>query len=685
MKKIDLHIHTVPSSQDVSFVFDMKKFQEYIDYHSIGVAAITNHNLFDLVQFQEIVSKLKNVTLFPGIEIDLEGGHLLLISENNNLEDFSTKCNSIQDTFQKNGKITTKELETIFVDLANYLLIPHYDKKPKVSQSVIGALGSNIFTGEVSSAKKFSRLLKDPGSLTPVSFSDCRISTNLNIESLEGSHTFINSGSDVVTIDVLKSILRDKNKVFLSDTGDHGLFEVFTNGQNLSTGLNVILGSRSSGKSFFLKRLKDNFENRNDKSIKYIEQFELVKESEKEFNERVKNEKSIVKEEFLKEFKDVVEDVSTIDRKATIYEIDKYINSLLDFASSEKLQDEFSKAVLFKETPYQIRSLPEQELQELVQSVAIIVGNTSHKSTIEKHLPLRKITDLFNDLSNQYKECLEIRLKKEWVNSLIGETRKALENRTASPTISDSNIDFYKIKLEKERIKKFNGIVTSLKKERDIKETEEFGKFKIRAVASPYLGAQGLHEESGKQISFSESFKDYDNPIKFLESLKLKSRLEKTQLYRYFCKITYHVLNEYDKGVSGGEMAEFNLLRILQDARQYDMLLIDEPESSFDNVFLKESVNKDIKDISKEMPVVVVTHNNTVGMLMEPDYVLYTQRKIDNGVDQYKIFSGCPGDKVFKTADGSESIESYETLMNALEAGQDAYNTRKAIYDNFKK
>lgn len=132
-------------------------------------------------------------------------------------------------------------------------------------------------------------------------------------------------------------------------------------------------------------------------------------------------------------------------------------------------------------------------------------------------------------------------------------------------------------------------------------------------------------------------------------------------------------------------MAEFNLLRALQDARQYDMLLVDEPESSFDNLFLKENVNKQIKDISKEMPVIVVTHNNTVGMLMEPDYVLYTQRKILNGKDEYRIFSGSPGEKEFKTAEDGESISSYYTLLDALEAGKEAYDNRKELYDSFQK
>lgn len=115
------------------------------------------------------------------------------------------------------------------------------------------------------------------------------------------------------------------------------------------------------------------------------------------------------------------------------------------------------------------------------------------------------------------------------------------------------------------------------------------------------------------------------------------------------------------------------------------MLLIDEPESSFDNLFLKDNVNKEIKKLSTELPVVVVTHNNTIGMLMEPDYILYTKREIVDEKDEYKIFSASPGDKEFKTADKNESLDSYDILLSTLEAGVDAYKTRKGLYNNFKK
>jgi len=234
-------------------------------------------------------------------------------------------------------------------------------------------------------------------------------------------------------------------------------------------------------------------------------------------------------------------------------------------------------------------------------------------------------------------------------------------------------------------MRRFNAIAKGIKKENEIKKVDAFGKFKVRALATHYARAGDLRNESGKRVSFANAFKNYDRPIVFLRELKNIEDLSKSDLYKYFCKVTYEVLNEYERKVSGGEMAEFNLLKTLEDARQYEMLLIDEPESSFDNLFLKESVNEEIKDLSKDMPVIVVTHSSTVGMLLKPDYILYTERKIVDGKDEYKIFSGSPGDKRLKTADGNESVKSYNTLLSALEGGQEAYGTKNKLYGSYKK
>lgn len=58
MKKIDLHIHTVPSISDSTFEFSLEKLKEYVKQMKLDAIAITNHNLFDKTQFLSIQDNL---------------------------------------------------------------------------------------------------------------------------------------------------------------------------------------------------------------------------------------------------------------------------------------------------------------------------------------------------------------------------------------------------------------------------------------------------------------------------------------------------------------------------------------------------------------------------------------------------------------------------------------------------
>ena len=127
-------------------------------------------------------------------------------------------------------------------------------------------------------------------------------------------------------------------------------------------------------------------------------------------------------------------------------------------------------------------------------------------------------------------------------------------------------------------------------------------------------------------------------------------------------------------------VSEFRLLQEIKDAQNFDILLIDEPESSFDNVFLRSGVNKLIRDLSNTMPVVVVTHNNTVGASIGADYLLHTRKENLDGETVFKIYSGYPTDKLLKNVDGTE-IHNHTMMMDSLEAGVDSYAARRKVYE----
>ena len=64
MKKIDLHIHTVSTIRDRSFNFNLDNLKKFVSEAGLDAIAITNHDVFDGIQFRAINEAL-DVVVFP--------------------------------------------------------------------------------------------------------------------------------------------------------------------------------------------------------------------------------------------------------------------------------------------------------------------------------------------------------------------------------------------------------------------------------------------------------------------------------------------------------------------------------------------------------------------------------------------------------------------------------------------
>ena len=200
-------------------------------------------------------------------------------------------------------------------------------------------------------------------------------------------------------------------------------------------------------------------------------------------------------------------------------------------------------------------------------------------------------------------------------------------------------LTYIECSMDRKRVERFTEIVGFLKREAVVSE-ESIQGFRVEAKKEPFAGAGEIKEASGVRTAFSDAYKVYGDPYKYLRALLSNENLTRSELYKLFVKISYRILNEDGFEVSGGERSEFRLLQEITDAQNYDVLLIDEPESSFDNLFLKSDVNQILKEISKSMPVVVVTHNSTVGASVGADYIMYARKEMEDGKPVYRLYSG---------------------------------------------
>ena len=673
MKKIDLHVHTVATISDSHFDFSIEKMKSYVEEVDLDAIAVTNHNMFDRDQFRVIREELP-IKVFPGIEVNLESCHVLIIADESKVDDLEASAQKVEAMItEPTAHITTEELIETFGDLTEYLVIPHYDKKPAIRADTLSKISDYISAGEVDSAKKFVRCAKDESRLVPVLFSDARMGNYL--VRMPTRRTYIDCGE--ITFSAIKACLHSGDKVFLSEKDGNDLFQVLNDDLMISTGLNVLLGDRSSGKTYTLDRISNEQEN-----VKYIRQFSLVQKDEaayeREFNSEIERRRSRFSDEYLSGFKTVVDDIMNINLENSDRNIGRYIETLLKSAEEADRMDAFSKSTLFGETTFKVGD--DKTLKALIGSVRQLIENIDYKEVIERHLDPTALRALACDLiETLWSRALE-RKKRVYVNGLVKDVRQALGVRSSAIQVED--VDLYRAAIESRKINRFEDIVSHLRSEAEI-FNESMQGFKVVAKKGPFRGAGELKATSGKKVSFKGAMASYASPYEYLQKLKEIDAIPDAELYRYFVKIDYGIINSDGFPVSGGERSEFRLLQEISDAQNHDILLIDEPESSFDNMFLKSDVNSLIRGISRFMPVVVVTHNNTVGASVGPDYILFASKEVVGNDVVYKIYRGHPTDKKFQCADGT-SMASHHIMMNSLEAGKDAYSQRRVIYEAAK-
>lgn len=673
MIRIDFHIHTVPAQHEDQFEFDIGTLCSYVEERNLDAIAITNHNLFDLEQFRTIELTV-DCRVFAGIELDVEGGQLLMIDCKGDPSDFSASCDRLTAIAPSKGNpISVEQLTEIFGNLDDYILIPHYDKKPQLSPDAISKLKDFISAGEVSSPKKFVYCLKDESRLVPVLFSDCRISAERS--RFPFRQTYLVCGEP--THESIKTCLRDKSKVALSIEEGSRLFQVFDDGQEICTGLNVLIGARSSGKTHTLKRIADAFEN-----VRHIKQFSLV-QSDEEANERkfealLEQSYSVTSKDYLAELQDVVIDMLDVDLEADQRALEDYLSSLLKHAQESERHDTFSSATLYREEQFQI--LEQDNLKDLIASTENLIENIEFRPIIEKHVDRAALKRLIIALMTEYQKREEDRAKKTWINDLVSDVKNKLQFRSATTRIEE--FDLYRYSLNRVKAARFVEVVNKIRRKRTIARRSVQG-FTVVAYTKNFEGAMELRKLCGRQIAFGDAFKLYGRPYEYLQELKGIHGLEAVEYHKYLVRIKFETLNKDGYPISGGERSEFNLLQEIQNARKYDMLLIDEPESSFDNIFLLDQVNNLIKEISTEMPVVLVTHNNTVGASIQPDYLVLTVKEYDKEDVNYRLYSGFPSATLLTDVNG-RSVKTHDVMLGCLEAGADAYNERRITYENIE-
>ncbi|RRD32311.1 hypothetical protein EII38_00840 [Streptococcus minor] len=674
-KKIDFHIHTIASIKDSDFTFSLDWLKNYVEATELDAIAITNHDLFDENNFREISEALPDIKIYPGIELALDIGHVNIVFPCDCIEELSMFSEWLSTVHQTNtDRITCEELCDNLSCWNKGIYIFELGKSKGVKE-IPDIFNDVTCVGGVPNQLRFNIAKNNPDSIAPCLFSDAHAteqdSDNRNdIVKLQNKQTYLQI--DSCEFEDIKRCLRDKSKISISKANLKDVVNI--DGINISSGLNLVVGKRGTGKTHFLNRIKESIED----EYYEIKQFETARADE--YIEQQRKEQGLTaisswQEKYINEFSKIKSYIQDADIE--LNDIEKFLTDVKRFATEMARSQSRQKYLLFKETEFELSNI------EYIRDALINIKDVIEKDEVWKLLS--NAAQKKNNFIEVYSELRDIYLGynrdnelKKKVNEIMGGVKSTVAARTGIPKIQECSINkvIHKYQLEKKIADFLKRIIveTPMKNER-------LHGYQIQVNLVPYQSASQFLEEIGKREAVNDDLiKAYNKKdfITFLKNLKRKSFYNEANFAEYLIRKEVKLLDSEGTPASGGQAVGFALMLRLNEAKNKPIILIDEPESSLDNAYIKTELNKELKNLAENSMVVVITHNSTLGALLEPDYLIVTS-KSDNG--EYSIMSGEFSSSKIRDAEGIEE-KSYNKFVEAMESGIESYTKKGVVYEN---
>ncbi|MCD3418962.1 hypothetical protein KUF85_01890 [Streptococcus equi subsp. zooepidemicus] len=674
-KKIDFHIHTIASIKDSDFTFSLDWLKNYVEATELDAIAITNHDLFDENNFREISEALPDIKIYPGIELALDIGHVNIVFPRDCIGELSSFSQWLSTVHQTNTDHITCEELCDNLSCWNQGIYIFELGKSKGLKEIPDIFNDVTCVGGVPNQLRFNIAKNNPDSIAPCLFSDAHATeqdsdNNRNdIVKLQNKQTYLQI--DSCEFEDIKRCLRDKSKISISK---ENLKDAVVNidGVNISSGLNLVVGKRGTGKTHFLNRIKESIED----EYYEIKQFETARADE--YIEQQRKEQGLTaisewQERYVNEFSKIKSYIQDADTE--LNDIEKFLTDVKRFANEMARSQSSQKYLLFKETEFELSNI------EYIRDALINIKEVIEKNEIWKLLSnaaqkKNNFIEVYSELRNIYLKHKRDNELRQKVNAIMGDIKATVTARTGISNIQECSINkvIHKYQLEK----KIDDFLKRIIVETPMKNERLHG-YQIQVNLVPYQSASQFLEEIGKREAVNDDLiKAYNKKdfITFLKNLKKKSFYNEANFAEYLVRKEVKLLDSEGTPASGGQAVGFALMLRLNEAKNKPVILIDEPESSLDNAYIKTELNKALKNLSENSMVVVITHNSTLGALLEPDYLIVTS-KSDNG--EYSIMSGEFSSSKIRDAEGIEE-KSYNKFVEAMESGIESYKKKGVIY-----
>ncbi len=710
--KIDIHTHTkkCKSGDAATREISPEGFCETILSTEVGVVAITNHNHFDLRQFQEILARIgTDAQVWPGVELDVHDGkskgHLLVITSPKHASQFSEALNALtQGQSPDLFKATIPQVLATF-DEMEPLYVAHYkQKRPSVSDDMLTALETGARNNwsiikEVSNAVSagihishgrpsiYGSDVHDWGKY--VTNAEELPDLRLPIDSFE--HFCLLLKKDATTINTMMD--RKMSEALTLIPFEDGLpltIRVFND-------INIVFGPKGTGKSCILKAIAKHYTQNGIDANVYESTSGRLDDS---FNVKGKGLSINLNNYGINYCQNEIETV------LNAVEVDVTSTTKFKAYFETNISNKNAQKILLKDIDTEEDGNAErsffkyQETASKVKTFSELVGTDPlvHEELKEQDFSdLQRILGGLIDRLDGKKWSGFVKWKEaSLLNSAIKIFRLEVERKTGTPA-KPTTTGFREYAMNRiiiaasiKAIEK--NLRTPIPKQEEIVGNLGSGKGELKFVTN-FLFQNGTITDSsmnsltsvkkGVQKKFVNALRAvgyrvfHDDLFQKLSDLNATEDVEQVTTVNELLLFTrYFTLDDLPYTPSSGEASMVMLQKELGDDK--DVYILDEPEKSLGNEYINDVIVPLIKERARSgRKIFISTHDANIAVRTLPYCSIYRAY----GQDGYTTFVGNPFTNHLVNTENPNDLRDWKlTSMRTLEGGKDAFGERGKIY-----
>jgi predicted ATPase len=710
--KIDIHTHTkkCKSGDAQTREITPEGFCDAVLATEVQVIAITNHNVFDLAQFQEIQQRIgTDAQVWPGVELDVYDangrGHLLVITSPKIAPQFSEAVIALTTGHTPDSfKVTISDVLVTF-DAMDPLYVAHYkQKRPSVSDDMLAEL-------EAGTRNKWS-ILKEVSNAVSAGIHISHGRSSIYGSDVHDWAKYVEGARDLpdlrLPIDsfehfclLLKKDPTTINTVMDRKTPEELILVPFADGKPLTirayNDINIIFGTKGTGKSCILKAIAKHYATKGIDAKVYESASESLSEI---FDVKGKSLSLNLNPLGINYCQDEIQavrsagevDVTSVAKFRAFFESTvSNKNAKLILIKDIDTQEEgdaarnFSKyhetsehierfANLVEEDPIVRRELNEDEFTELLRILGLLLERLNGKEW------------------SGFVDWKEISLLNSAIKTFRSEVERKTGSRAKPVTTGFRDYAMNRIKIAANARSILKALTTAIPDDIEVVGDLGSGKGELKFVTRFFFQTGAITDveassltdvKKGVQKKFAAALRDVfkhafeDDLFHHVSQFNgtedvdgVKTVNELLLFKRYF------TLDGLPYSPSSGESSMVMLQKEL--GLDKDVYILDEPEKSLGNEYINDVIVPLIKERAKSgRRVFISTHDANIAVRTLPYCSIYRT----HGAKGYSTFVGNPfTNNLVNVVQPNDLLDWKIVSMRTLEGGKAAFGERGKIY-----